>query len=245
MSEELGNIEFNLTNLITGLTLCSFVLGITNLTVYYYFFSFNVFDYIELSEIAIRVIKDGIMILLPIVVLVISTLFFNGKTIISSPARSNRNVNKLVRYLIITGFLLLASFIFYEYITSKISLPFFLYFIFSFFTTYVWELPFVIKKKLEFNFGIKINMFSLILLSAVILCLTGGILNSLIKVDSVKDKHAYTGTYILIGKDTIISTKRYYYFGRTNNYIFFYNEITKATDVYPGKDINKVSIKFN
>lgn len=243
MSEELGSIDFNLTNLITSLTLCSFVLGITNLTVYYYFFSFNIFDYIELSEIAIHVIKDGIMILLPILILVISAIFFNGKTVIPSNVRGNKTPKRIIRYLIIIGILILAIFITYEYITSKISLPFFLYFIFSFFTPYIWEFPFKIRRKLELNFGIKINTFALILLFAIVLCLTGGIFNSLIRVDFVKEKHGYTGTYILVGRDTIMSTKNYYYVGRTNNYVFFYNEKTKATDVYPEKDVDKISIR--
>ncbi len=244
MSEELGNIEFSLTNLISGLTFCSFILGIINLTVYYYFFHFNVFSYIELSEIAIQVIKDGILILLPIIILLIS-IIFKGKTINASTSNAIKQKNyNVIRYLIILGIILIGIFIFYEYFINKISLPFLLYFIFSFFAPYIWDLPFKIKRHLEQNSGIKINAFSFVLLSAVILCITGGVFNALIKVDSVKYKHINSGTYILMGKDTIKSNDNYYYFGRTKNYVFFYNEKTQYTDIYQEKDINKLSIHF-
>lgn len=51
------------------------------------------------------------------------------------------------------------------------------------------------------------------------------------------------GNSILFNNKIIKSTNHYYYIGQTKNYLFFYNDALKLTDIYPIKFVSKMTLK--
>jgi hypothetical protein len=83
----------------------------------------------------------------------------------------------------------------------------------------------------------KILMFSLISISIVVLI-------SYIQANNIKTEKNTFGTKIIL-KDSkeIISDENNYFIGNTKNYVFFYHEKSKITDVIPLSEIKQLSIK--
>ncbi|WP_379963392.1 hypothetical protein [Epilithonimonas sp. UC225_85] len=53
----------------------------------------------------------------------------------------------------------------------------------------------------------------------------------------------YTGTTIITGNKIIKSNQNFYFIGKTNEYIFFYNQKLNNVKVYPLKDVNEITYK--
>jgi hypothetical protein len=69
-------------------------------------------------------------------------------------------------------------------------------------------------------------------------------------ISVVISRHQYTNikqdalrNTVFLGEQRIASSKNYYYIGHTRNYVFFYNDTLKITDVYPASDVSKMSLK--
>lgn len=245
MDNENQKSSLNYGQFIAGTSLCAFLMGILYPFTYYAFFFFNVFDYMELNEIAIHAIRDGMIILLPYF-LFYYIGFIHSK---SSNSIANNETNDRVRttskfflYFLRIGLAVLYAFYIYEYVRGKTTLPMLLFFIFSSFYAYIIEIPVLIRNKLLPSLGYKINAVENLFLITIVLTMYGSITLGLTRADSVKFSHSTTGTYILMNKDTIKSDSKYYYIGRTNKYVFFFNEKLHFVDVYPEKDINKLSL---
>lgn len=48
---------------------------------------------------------------------------------------------------------------------------------------------------------------------------------------------------VFVGERPIASSKHYYYIGHTRNYVFYYNDTLKVTDVYPASSVSKMTLK--
>lgn len=79
--------------------------------------------------------------------------------------------------------------------------------------------------------------FTLLIL-LVILCFQGKF-----EADQVKKEHIYSGTSIQNKKGNIISNDTAYFIGKTNGYVFFYNENEKSVKVYPINEIETINYK--
>ena len=228
MDNESQKSSLSYTQFIAGASLCAFLMGILYPFTYYAFFSFNVFDYMELNEITIHVIRDGMIILLPYFL-----FYYIGFVHSTSTNSSMTNMetydkvtttNKFFRYFLRIGLAISYVFYIYEYIIGKTTLPMLLFFIFTSFYAYIVEIPVLVRNKLHSSIGYTINSIEYLLVITIVLTIYGSVTLGLTRADSVKFGHSTTGTYIIMNKDTVKSDSKYYYIGRTNNYVFFYNE---------------------
>jgi hypothetical protein len=242
---DIPRLEFNYSKFIAGLTICAFLLGVLYPLVYYSFFFFNVFDYIELAEIAIHVIKDGAYLLFPYL------LFYYIGFVYSSNKDTAKTTGipitikyyKFFRFLVWTIAIMLFGSLIYAYIIDRISLPILLLNVMFFLYVYIVDIPKDLSKKILSKGGLQINGVEYFFMQCVVIIIYLGTMHGLIMADSVKNLHSTSGTYIIVNnKDTIKSNKTYYYIGRTNNYVFFYNAKNRFVDIFPEKDINKVSL---
>lgn len=231
--------ELSITTIISYLTICSFTFGSSYLIIYYSFFYFNVFNYIDLNEIVTHIIRDEILVSIPYLFVLFTMLSHEKEAVDSSSSTEIKRRNILL--LIISAFVIF--FFSYCYFTNKIDKPLVLILLFtsivSFFVGYGFSFRNTLKKLLLEKYTFK--NYLLIFLLVISICTS--FIFSLLRVEKVKYLHSNNGSYIIAGKDTIKSTNTYYYIGRTNNYVFFYNEKTEFTDVFSEKDISKVSIK--
>jgi|SRR5665647_2128746 len=59
----------------------------------------------------------------------------------------------------------------------------------------------------------------------------------------VKKEHIYSGTSIMNKTGNAISNDTTYFIGKTNDYIFFYNELEKSVKVYPMSEVEAITYK--
>ncbi|CAN5400171.1 hypothetical protein BH09BAC6_BH09BAC6_10860 [soil metagenome] len=234
--------DFKITDIITGITTCAFILGAIDPMVYYGFFYFNVFDYIELSEIATHIIQYEIIIIFPFSVGILLFRYFYFERVRMKRLDENQRIPKGLIILAVISYMGLFTGFF---ITDIISLPLFL--VFSLALLFAVTANWFIFSKLNFTFdklfGRGINIFNRMFLLVLSVNIILGLSFSLVKVDSVKFKHLSKGTYIVREKDTIKSTSVYYYIGKTNKFVFFYDAKEKVVDAYPESTIKKYSLK--
>lgn len=63
------------------------------------------------------------------------------------------------------------------------------------------------------------------------------------EANEVKKNHIYAGTTIINKNDTLNSNDKTYFIGKTNDYIFFYNEKDEDVKIYPIKEISAITYK--
>jgi len=59
----------------------------------------------------------------------------------------------------------------------------------------------------------------------------------------VKSNHIYSGTKIIGKTDTLVSNDSVYFIGKSDNYIFFFNQKSDNVNVYPTNSIEKIIYK--
>jgi len=233
----------SLSEFILIITFLSFVFGIANLTIYYGKFSFNIFEYLDLTEIVANSIRDSIYIAIPLILMTYvhmtrlkSTIGKNGPdTLPITKKKNNWSIYVFLLMVILSPVIDLIRhrpFV-YERVILYMSLFYFL--------LLLGIIEF--EKFLKSNFGYQIAPKMMLVLFLSILLLFGSTILSSFKISSIVPKNDIGNTYIIIKGDTIKSTTKVYYIGRSRNYIFFYNVSTKSTEVYPNKDISKVSLR--
>lgn len=63
------------------------------------------------------------------------------------------------------------------------------------------------------------------------------------EADQVKKEHIYSQTSIRNMNGYIVSNDTTYFIGKTNDYVFFYNEVEKSIQVYPMNEIQSINYK--
>lgn len=61
---------------------------------------------------------------------------------------------------------------------------------------------------------------------------------------NVKENHIYNGSSVYINGTIISSTDSFYFIGKTNAFIFFYNQNNNLTKVYPVEKIDSIALKI-
>ena len=51
------------------------------------------------------------------------------------------------------------------------------------------------------------------------------------------------GNSIIFKNRLVKSTKHYYYIGQTKNYVFFHNDTSNVTDIFPARFVSKLTLK--
>ena len=63
------------------------------------------------------------------------------------------------------------------------------------------------------------------------------------EADQVKKEHFYSQTSIKNKTGNVVSNDTTYFIGKTNDYVFFYNEVEKFIQVYPMNEIESINYK--
>lgn len=63
------------------------------------------------------------------------------------------------------------------------------------------------------------------------------------EAEQVKKEHIYSQTSIKNMNSYIVSNDTTYFIGKTNDYVFFYNEVEKSIQVYPMNEIQSINYK--
>jgi hypothetical protein len=257
----------NIKELLPLLGVLSLIFGIIKLLVYYSFFNFNVFEFIELDEIVTHIIKDAVVILVPILLYTFIYIMYvpklepavNLKTIKAPRMSRADKLNLAFAILLVAAILFLLIGLFSN---DRISLATLLMYLGGF--VYLLLMISVYKFYERFNrlFNVKTDK-TIITYSSVIL-FTLFCASSLFSVNLVKNhagsviSEVFSGSkdikdqtllnnYIILNaeagkKDTVKSTTNYYYIGKTNKFVFFYSPLNNNVDVYAEKDIKKYSL---
>ena len=255
------DIISSLTDYFPVLSIIGLGYGIINQYSYYLPFNINILEYTDFSELLLDTLNHLIIIVIPglfIIILLTSIIFkildkqdkqltnldvpgqleyFNR----ASTRYSRRK--KIITWIMFSGYSALILLYVGEYFLYKIfNILNFLFallngFFGMSFILYLDYFPPIFKK--IFNKEISKRLY--VLIACCIIFLWIAICNGLYRSNKVKN-HSTLGTYAIIGKDTIKSTKKYFYIGKTKGYLFFYNDSTKHTDVINSKDMKILSI---
>lgn len=254
--ESLGEKQnFTISELISYLPILSLLAisyGVINQTIYYLPFHINILQYTDLNELLLASLYHLVIIVIPLTLVILSILYLiylkinNNKLkrkIDKVNFKRNFNLEKLFYGMIFFTFVLNQTTVWSEFILiDKFdSVNFFEALIGLFFAIIFLFYATRFKKVYRgiFNHEIDKKLYGLIY--TIIFILWFSICGSLEAVWQVQNKPPL-GTYLIIDKDTIKSTKKFYYIGRTKNNVFFYNADTKNTFVYDNKNIKLLSI---
>ena len=196
--------------------------GLVKLFTYYKMFGIYIYEFIDIKEVV--------------------TLF----------------INNLLGYFLVIGFIALAllRFSLIEQFVFIIPIAFSLFSVIYLFirkrvllieiaalNILFWLLFFVVQRLLSFvkesssafestkNYTLLILLFSLIVYSIV---------NALTEFYKVKMKKYYSGTKIIYNSEELNSDDNKYYIGKTEKYLFIYDERVKATEAIPMSEVKKV-----
>jgi hypothetical protein len=240
MMEE-GNVRgITTTKFIAGLTIVGFAYGIIYSVVYYGFFSFNVFEYIDLNEIITHAIKNCIFLFFPYIIgwsIGVSRKINYERPAVPVKRRSflRRNIFLFINISLFIGIAI-------SWYLQIFKTPMALFLVLSFFSSWLPKIAKFLNAKFSEKYDIKIDIYAHTLLESIVVVIYGATMYGLLEANNVLNYNSTKNTYIIVKSDTIKSNSNYYYIGKTNNYLFFYNSKKQSTDVYPEKDINKISL---
>jgi hypothetical protein len=220
--------KFNFENLLKIMLPAFIVLGVTELTSYYYQFNVPILDYLDFTEI-INVFLSNIptygMILYPFVALVIIMEGTDFEAIV-----------------LLIGFALFSIF---SFINADLMLVarFIISVVFN--ISYI-ALGLIFKSKLreiysKFKTGYVLWVAFLIIfiINIAIISISG-----VLYAHEVKSRHLYKGSSVSINGVDIVSNDTCYFIGKTHEYIFFYNEKTESPVIYPIEKVDKIIYKL-
>lgn len=240
-----------LTKIFTILGVIVLAFSTVRLGVFYFFYNVNFFTYIDVMEIIPQSINSFMFtcfvgLCLFVTVKFLAVLILNQSRIeemYSQPTfLKSINLYPFVFYLII----LLSS-------LSMISIPIVLFGLVEFYTIiklFVYILITVLLTSVLIEISriyynkhqtfISKRVIYLMLFSAY--CVVIGAVEGYDKMYVLKKNDTYLNNSITLDNKVIHSTPTFYYIGKTNKYVFFYNEETKVTEAFAMDTIKKLTL---
>jgi len=216
-------------------------LGFFKTNVYYGHFGIEIQNYIEFSEI-LTLFFDKLIIYSVLVLSVVAWITQaeedNKKTQISTFPKRKNKINQIILVLTLVAACLLLMLLFSFSTSLQMArdgfLTFIMVLIFGISYGYIW-------KSFEQSFATKPVVFKY----SFLFFFTLGIIWMTASVDatSVLKNDKFQGTKIYLESYTLVSDKNNYYIGNTKNYLFFFHEREKKTDIIPMSLIKKIEYK--
>lgn len=227
------------------------VLGCLRLVAFYGLFGVSIFDYTEFSDFLSQGISDLFKIIFYSVLGLCIPVFekrnpFKSEIkngIIDEETR-RQNANKfftLLEYLILS----VGIAIFIENVVRYLKTKQFgtyeqLYLIGGLIYPFVAFIC-VHLCRIYLKYSYNVNKSVIVFLALMSIDFTGSFWSSFNLGLSVKYEQKNVGDSVIMEKDTLISTKDYYYIGQTKNYIFFHNEQKNNNDIFPKSKVAKMT----
>jgi len=211
--------EFNIPNLLKISLPLLIILEITKLTSYYYQFNLPIVEYLDFSEASILFLDE-----------IITYLFFLLPAFYFAVNRPDTDKSDMVVILIV-AVLITVSFINENLIFQSTK------FVSMIGALALFIIVYLLRKKWlnSGSWGLAIALFCIMLFTTSV---TG-----CSKASDVKENYLYLGTEVTLDSLTLTSDSTFFYIGRTNNYVFFYNAKIKAPVIYPSNRVRQIIIK--
>lgn len=241
------------------------VAGVVKLQMFYWYFDISIFQYLETGEILLAFLKDFIFYSLFIIFLIIisSIIFpFTIKTENSNTGKPDKFNTFLLNeesfckrlknyfkflwfkfYLIVIilniGITMLLK-IKHHYYTDSLIITYSLILLF-FGVIYIVEYIIKCHQKKQFI----ISLFKIGIIASIFAYLGYIYAVTKINADNIKIFKSNYGTAITTNDSTYISDSTFYYIGKTNNFVFLYNEKTAKYTALPMSEVKKMEISTN
>jgi len=206
-------------------------IAIINLGVYYAFFDFNIFEYVELDELIPLVLKDILIFVsfIPMFIVLLNRF---------SPIHIRRQINEKGRFSMRSfslSFAMLVSLCvstWIDYYRHKITLTGFLVISILLLTALLLRyLPqWLYKSYQKSREPLRLMLYTQLSIVVVGISIFDGLRNHLIVEDQRVRQNV---TVILTDNQKIYSDKDHYYIGKTKAGIFFFNSNKHVVEIYP------------
>lgn len=233
-------------------------LGAFRLIMFYGGFGVSIVQFLDFSEI----ITSFLDIIIPIVIMLCITIFQNFilhdkkkyekydslRNEILSRDQSFKDIKLYLRYfkdllIISLAIIIVFTFLYFynkiiSFNTVKVTV------ILLLFLFFVLNISLMIERKYIENNTSKKGRTLIRIFSNSIICVLVVLALSQFQIYNTKYNHSTKGTKIVLENDDILlSDNINYYIGKTVNYVFYYHEKTKTTDVIPISRVKQLSIK--
>ncbi|WP_428329038.1 hypothetical protein [Mucilaginibacter sp.] len=258
--------KFSFAEYLSIMTGCTLLYGIITLEVYYACFRFNVFNFLDLKEIAALIVENLSAVIL---LIILSILYKDIALRVISNVIPQNDYNKFMSELIQNRKRhVYKFFIFFAGIYAIVG-------VISYFTHllsgtesltvliavsivpllfYIEKELIEIKKEYTLKSTQAIGIYLIGIIFLIYLPILQGLLKASLKYEyysrpieiALKDK--LKSDYFLLKTpdnkiDTITSNRNFFFIGKSSNYVFFYNRAHDNVEVYPNKDIIKYSFR--
>jgi hypothetical protein len=233
--------KFNFDNLLKIAIPVFILLGFTQLTAYYNEFNFPIIQYIDYTEIITVFLGNfytSALLLFPLFMAAIIKQFTESESEISS---------FMIFFIVIMfGLVISINFLYTYNVIHSFSQQKWIIEIESFIIIillrYIENLSVNNRKFVKFKNSEKFNWF--VVLVVIIVQLFYISLMGKWDADAVKKHHLFSGTTIILDSTEIKSNSNFYYIGKTNKYVIFFNQLDSSSTVYPMDHIQKVYFKY-
>src|SRR5260221_9647410 len=254
MDNEL-DLTGNALKLLPSASLLVLAYSIFKLLVFYNFFSLNILEYTDISEVVPIVLKDflwglfvsGVGFLLGYINPDRRRQEIANKNLILSENAPNifqrifyyfKAQPILYPYPLIIAVTIIVTLIKKD--ADKLAL-FYLWFI-SFLPFVIYVIPFEIILGIKKRRGLMLSRNSVILLFTTFYLISFGFSNSMQDYITIRYHHSTKGSFIVVNGKNLISTNSYYIIGHTKRSVFFYNEKNNKVTVYLTSTISKMNL---
>jgi len=250
MKSAVGLFE-NLVKIATGVYLILVCVGYVQLTYYYDAYGINISNYIGASEIFLysfgKIILKIIILIIPmlIVSLLLEDLqdYYRRKVsiVVWATRTAFARLFFLFFILVLITSLLCKEYYFKKSISSRyINIPFLI----SGYTLLLSTLSlFLFKKKYDIKKDSKGQLDPILNVSFAALFITQIVMThpkSTLNIDIISKKEQIN--VLLKGNQSLISSDKFHYLGKTDKFIFFFNDSLNASKVYPVDEVKEITV---
>jgi hypothetical protein len=250
--------DFKITAFVPYVGSVLIFLGTFRLMMFYNGFGISIIQFLDFTEII-----TSFLDILILSVILLSFAFFQNFLFLDSKTRMRQQLlreeilkkNEFLRdlklyfkyfrlYLIASAGILLYSFISYKYNNSISLFSIFKIFILLFIIFLLQNISLSIDRRHVENKTSSRDKFVFSTLSNLLFFVVVIIGFTQYQIHDVIKNHSTNGTTITLDDNTSLeSNNTNYYIGKTLNYVFYYHEKTKSTDIIPMTRVKQISIK--
>lgn len=258
-----------ITSMLPLLTLIVLIFGIAKQFVYFYYFNFNVFPFLEISELLPQTTFDFITSFFYVAFTIFITGYFNvylrkdrneiknieivDEDIEKLPKAErvkelDKKLHKLRRTIYLILFIvLLGVYDSINYILNNNVKQNFLgevqirYHNFAIYYGFAFTIIFIVDKCNRY-FKLDKTILNSLILPVFLTLMLNGFLNGYFNYNYVYKFHTHTNYSITINSKKIISNNEYYMIGKSKSSVFFFDTKSNLVTVYPVSNISEMTI---
>jgi hypothetical protein len=227
--------------------------GALYLDVFYGVFNTNIFKYVDLTEILVSFINVivtmlrlfAIIILLVIIEIIVIKNLLKHKKLVKISSQIHILFEWYKKNKIVGIFICTILTIIYLFVTGSNSVEDKVkYYNVIFWASFIINII-IILIEFEHNNNEGKREYTYLIVYLVLALFISTAWEAVGSAKNLIDNSKRETVTIVTSDTTIVTTKEYYYVGRTNKYIFLYDSLDKHRDVIPVDNIKLISFKYN